>query len=763
MLFSLSLILITLSGVSLTIYYNVKNVVVNEVNEAVVRIAEESADHLGYYVDNYISPLKEIAENEQMISMDWLVQKDIIVDQINPNYENVAVVTLDGIAKYKDGSVLDLSDREYVKQVLSGESVFSEVIISRKTGENAIMAAVPIQKDKVVVGALIARLNIDFLSQFALVRGYGEEGRAYIISDQGSLISRSNVESLNDIYNLFDQSGNSQRYSDFSRFVIENKEINGGYGKYSFDHDTVLVGFAAIEGTNWKIYVGTYEKEALASLKNLKEIMALGMIFAVVLSVLAAWFFVDRFTKPIIELEHLFSKGAEGNLTIRFTQRRNDEIGRAGQSFNYMMDKIKTLTQFDPLTALLNQYVLEREVEVLVKEEENECFSLIMISVDNFRFVNETYGYKIGDEILCQIVSRVIKQTDEKSNVFRYKGDEFVIIRSGDTQDETYKMATKILDALMEAYKVQEKVIEIGISIGVFDWCNELKKEEPIKAVTHAKNYAKSLGGSRIQKFDRQIHSAIMDRYELQNDIALAIHEEQFFLLYQPLFYLNNEKISKMEALIRWNHPTRGLVCPNDFIELAEQSGQIIEIDMWVIETVCKMLDDWKKNHKKLIVTSVNITSKTFEEPSFIKRLHEVLKQYDIDPSLIQFEITERMVIKNVDESIIKLNELKKMGIGVSIDDFGIGYSSLSYIVRLPIDSIKIDRSFVEKIEDSEEAKAIITAIINFCKTLKLSVIAEGIEKVVELDYLKISQCDIGQGYYFSKPVKLEEIEKYSQ
>jgi diguanylate cyclase (GGDEF)-like protein len=425
-----------------------------------------------------------------------------------------------------------------------------------------------------------------------------------------------------------------------------------------------------------------------------------------------------------------------------------------------MMDKIKTLTQYDPLTELLNQYVLEKDVEALINNEKSGGFSLIMVAIDKFGLINETYGYNIGDAILVEIAKRISGFVTEHSQVYRYKGDKFVLL-SMEEEEDTQEKARKLLSALTESYQIAEKTIDTNISIGVFIRNENNWSEEPLNAVTQAKNYAKYLGSNQIQIFDQQIHNKIMVMKELQADILNGLQEGQFFLVYQPLFYLNNEYIAEVEALIRWNHPEKGLLYPDKFIDLAEASGMIINIDQWVIETACKQLKSWKESNKPPILLSINISAKTFETEKFIPDLIRMLEKYNVDASLIQLEITERMVINNVEESIYKLNMLRSMGIHVAIDDFGIGYSSLSYIVRLPIDSIKIDKSFVQNITSSKEAKAIVSTIINLCKSLNLNVIAEGIESKIELDYLRSNQCDIGQGYYFSKPVTIVEIEKY--
>lgn len=760
MIFSLLLILFTITTLGFNSYQYFENILVNEVNQAVVKVAQESADHLNNYVKQYVTPLIAITEDENIKSMNWEKQKQIIKAQINPLYLTIAVVDTNGVAHYIDETILDLSDRDYIAEALTGKLAFSEVLTSRKTGEPAIMVAVPIYDEELIKGALIARLDVDFLSDFALSRGYGESGRAYVISNQGSLISRPETEKSYDEYNLYDIAEADEDYDSFSDFVRSSMQSQSGYGEYSLKGEDILMGYASVEETNWKIYIGTNKEDILDGLTGLKKMFIPLMLMTMFICTTAAWVFVNKFTKPIMELDSLFSQGALGDLTIRFTPKTKDEIGRVGISFNRMMDKIKTLTQYDPLTKLLNQFVLEKDVDALTHSDDDQDFSLIMVAIDKFSFINESFGYTSGDSILFDVSKRISKCLTEPYQIYRYKGDEFVVLcKDNISDDEIDAKVQLILSALKENFYINGKAININVNIGVFTWNVENRSEDPLKAVTQAKNYAKYLGSNQMQKFNQNIYNIIMNKKELQADIINGIKEEQFFLVYQPLFYLNNENIAEVEALIRWNHPEKGLLYPDQFIEMAEQAGSIINIDQWVLETACKQLKTWMNNKKPPIILSVNISAKTFETKRFIPDLISIVNHYDIDPSLLQLEITERMVIQNVEESISKLKELRNMGIHVAIDDFGIGYSSLSYIVRLPIDSIKIDKSFVQNIASSKESKSIVSTIINLCKTLKLNVIAEGIESKLELDYLKANNCDIGQGYYFSKPVSINEIE----
>ena len=760
-LFSICLILCVITTMGYTAYSKFEKMLVNEVNRAVLRVADESAAHLSSYLVQFLSPLEAISSNEDIISMDWEKQREIISAQISPNYLNIAVVDLDGMAYYIDDTILDLSDREYIQKTLQGNITYSEVIVSRKTQESVIMLGVPIYKESQIQGALIARLDVNFLSDFAVSRGYGENGRAYIISEAGTLISQPKQSEKPDIYNIYDIMKTNNEYNDFVRFIDENKTSPSGYGKFEYNNQTILMAYSSVEGTNWKIYVGTIEEEALSNLYDLAETLLIGIFVSIIISSILAGIVINQFTKPIIELDKLFLEGASGNLNIRFTPKSKDEIGRVGSSFNLMMDKIKTLTQYDPLTSLLNQFVLENEVDTMLHCDDVKDFTLTMIAIDKFSLINETYGYTSGDAVLKEVASRILLQLQGNEQLYRYKGDEFVILYRDNLSDyEVYRFAHKILESLRDGFELLDKTISINISIGIFQWQESTRAQEPLKAVTNAMNYAKFRGSNQIQLFDQKVHDSLVDMRKLQAEIPKAIKEEQFFLVYQPLINLTNEKIAEIESLIRWNHPERGIVYPDHFIELAEQNGTIIDIDLWVLETACKQLQVWHDSKKEPVIISVNITAKTFETRNFIQQLTQLIKKYNINPKLLQLEITERMVIKNVDESIMKLNDVRAMGIRVAIDDFGIGYSSLSYLVRLPIDSLKIDKSFIDNIHNSKEAKAIVSAIINLCRDLNLKVIAEGVENVDQLHYLKKIKCDIGQGYYYSKPVSLREIEE---
>jgi diguanylate cyclase (GGDEF)-like protein len=597
-----------------------------------------------------------------------------------------------------------------------------------------------------VEGALIARLSIDFLSEFTSLRGYKNQGISYIISDEGSFISIPNKEEFENFIPLKDLSK-------------QNSDQPSGFDRLSYEDTSYLTGFSRVAETSWTFYISVSEKKALEPLHRLTYILVVGLMTTLIISAITAWIFIRRLTNPIESLDKLMSEGASGNLNIRFESKTNDEIGRLGESFNRMMDKIKSLTQYDALTGLLNQHVLEKEIYRAVHEPSPKPFGLIMVAITHFSLINETYGYVTGDLILVEISNRIKKSVGIDCELFRYKGDEFVILCSNSDLNRMDTYSRKSLKNLMKTYELNEKNIELNITIGLYKWDVRLGHDDPLKSLAHAKNYAKELGGNQIQVFDPDMHNRILNERKLESDLLTGLKENQFYLLYQPLFSVKNEEVVEMEALIRWKHPERGLVFPDQFITLAEKSNTIVAMDLWVIDQVCKDMKSFKSPLNEVIM-SINITSKTFEAPYFIERLKEIISHYNIDPKYLQFEITERMVIENMDESIEKLKSLRSMGISIALDDFGIGYSSLSYIVRLPLDRIKIDRSFVQNMHESHEAKLIVSAIINLCKSLNLIVIAEGVELQEELDSLIKLECDIVQGYFFSKPIELDLIKE---
>ena len=420
--------------------------------------------------------------------------------------------------------------------------------------------------------------------------------------------------------------------------------------------------------------------------------------------------------------------------------------------------KKKASAQYDSVLSLADSSVLETDLETFISQNRN--FSMIMISIDCFSHIIQTNGYTSADLILCEAAHRIRSAVDNKYKVSRYKGTDFLLLGyEAYSEEKVMIQAQNILKTLLNSYQVKDHTFHPSFNIGVYIQNECSRSENPLNSVIQAMNYSKYLGSNQVQQFDLITYKNLLRSNELQAEIISGLQQGQFFLVYQPLFCLYNNELKEIEALIRWQHPQMGLLNPNQFIEIAEQSGRIIDIDYWVLEAACKQLKEWEENHVKPAILSINISSITFEDKSFIPYLIQLFKYYDTSPALLQFELTERMVIQNMEDCINTFKKLRSLGIRIAIDDFGIGYSSLNYIIQLPIDSIKIDKSFINNITSGKEAKAIVAAIISLCKKLSLDVIAEGIETQEELDYLIENGCDIAQGFFLSKPMSVLEIE----
>ncbi|OEH46481.1 Cyclic di-GMP phosphodiesterase Gmr [Legionella parisiensis] len=323
-------------------------------------------------------------------------------------------------------------------------------------------------------------------------------------------------------------------------------------------------------------------------------------------------------------------------------------------------------------------------------------------------------------------------------------------------------IATKILDSMKESFKIADRDIIISTAVGICiypkdgDTAGDLLKNADL-----AMYQAKQRGGNQYSFYASQLHEYTNECFKLQSELHNAIKNKEFYLLYQPQFNLNKEtKLPSVEALIRWNHPERGLLLPMDFIPIAEESGLIIPIGEWIIDEVCRQIKSWHKKGLPYIRVAINITSRQLQQPNFINIVEKILKEHLLDPQYIEFEISENVVITHRD-IVHALNQLKQLGIQIALDDFGTGNSSINYLKQLHIDCLKIDQSFIQNIANSRSDEVIIEAIISMARSFNFKVLAEGVESQKQLDFLKQQNCDEVQGFFFSKPLTSKGLEKF--
>lgn len=416
----------------------------------------------------------------------------------------------------------------------------------------------------------------------------------------------------------------------------------------------------------------------------------------------------------------------------------------------------------DQLTGAWNNKALSEHFlnDIKIAKQKNKKIAVMAIDLDRFKKINETYGSSIGDHILCEVVNRISKITNDCGHLYRQNGDNFIFVLQNATNERIQFFATQIMDIIKEPFIVEELEISISTSIGISTFPNDGGNiDELLRKSSQAQLYVKERGRSGYHFYQNNMEDQFQNTALMEAHLRRAIEKKELILYYQPQIDLETGKITSCEALLRWQNPKFGFVSPGQFIPIAEDSGLIIEIGNWVIEQACKQLREWKKLGISNIRIAVNISPKQFKEDTLASKIFQYLKEYDIDPKMLEIEITESSMTDEEDTMTI-LKQLKSMGLIISIDDFGTGYSSLSYIKRYPIDIIKIDQSFIRDMDNDEKDRAIAKTIVHLAHSLGLDVIAEGVEKEEHVRFLKEYQCKKAQGFLFSKPVSVEQLMK---
>jgi diguanylate cyclase (GGDEF)-like protein/PAS domain S-box-containing protein len=424
-----------------------------------------------------------------------------------------------------------------------------------------------------------------------------------------------------------------------------------------------------------------------------------------------------------------------------------------------------TMIQFmafhDQLTGLYNRRALLEHLNdwILSQRQKSHEFALISIDLDRFKYLNDTLGHLAGDEILKTVATRLMQFQNEACRIYRTGGDEFTVLLSGASRSITNAFVRKVFSAFSDSFYLNSQEYFISPSIGISMYPNDGKDAETlIKNADEALFRVKERGKAHYQFYRSDMNNVLTNVVTLETHLRKAIDKDELSLVYQPQIEIPTEKAKSFEALLRWKNPDFGNISPSTFIPLAEETGLIISIGYWVIETACRQIKTWSDKGYSDLRIAVNISPKQIQQPNLVSYIKRMIEKYQISPTSLEIEITEG-AMREIKETIPILTKLKELGISISVDDFGTGYSSLNYLKKFPIDGLKIDKSFIKDILNDPKDAAITTTIIHLGKSLGLEVIAEGVEEKEQVDFLLQSGCQKIQGYYFSRPVSATDVE----
>lgn len=433
------------------------------------------------------------------------------------------------------------------------------------------------------------------------------------------------------------------------------------------------------------------------------------------------------------------------------------------QKLQVSYQQTKLLAEHDSLTGLLNRYSFEEalQLNILQKSRENSKLALTLLDLDNFKFINDNYGHHVGDEILIQVSKRVSECLRGNEIFARLGGDEFAIILSNlQAIDNATRVTKRILSSLEEPFNISGIMITVTASIGIAIYPEStVNANELLKHADIAMYRSKKLGRNQICYFEEEMQEQFLERYQIEANLIGAVERNEFILHYQPVFETASRKVIGFEALIRWNFQDK-LLYPDSFITIAECSRIIIDIGRWVIEQAVYQLSIWNLHPNKEYSIAINLSSVQLSDKTLFTFINDTLQKYHVNPKLIEFELTETALIENSIQSVDTLVSLSNLGCNIALDDFGTGFSSVSHLLNFPISTVKIDKSLIMS-SGEKKTQALITGLSAMLKSLSLNIVAEGIENEHSLHFCQQLNIQRAQGYYFSKPLKAEDIEKF--
>ncbi|PBF18517.1 bifunctional diguanylate cyclase/phosphodiesterase [Clostridioides difficile] len=675
------------------------------------RQIEKDLDVLNIF-SNYYASNPDIPNEEKM--------KNLLDEMENQKFYTMAIVDINGNAENTKGDKFSVKDREFFKNSIKGKKYVSSPYVDEVNKSiKKIAISVPLLNNDKVVGVLYCTYNINTLMKLINISFYENNSISYVVKNNGTIILHPQGDSLSkNIYKLLKQDNDIQEVNRLKKELQENKT---GATVLNMLEERRYLGYATMDNGNsennyikdWNLIFSIPETVVFSNSKQIIN-RAVYAVLSIVLIFIAIIFY------------------------IIYIKKSNEK-------------EILSLAYEDKVTYIGNQNKFYRECSKYPLDKPSLNYIIVYFDINNFKMINDTFGYEFGDNLLITIAKALKEELTEGEVYARLSSDYFAIFC--DYKNGRNKIIRKLDNIRSNIESNLSIVFEISLCVGIY-FVEE--GEVDIQKAVNKANMARSVAkGKNINYaiYNEDVRNKLSEESMILDDIKIALVKNQFEVYYQPKFSLVTGEMIGSEALIRWNHPEHGFISPAVFIPIAEKSKLILKIGRFVFERVCNDLYEWKKQGKKIVPVSVNLSRVELYQPDIVKFINKTIKMYNLSSDFIEIEITETVAINELNILKNVLNELRTYGFSISMDDFGTGYSSISCLRDMPIDILKLDKSFLGGIEHDERSRNIAKSIVSLAKSLDLVVIIEGVESKEQAELMKQFGCDLVQGFYFARPM----------